>query len=151
LIHYLIVIRPIENISLLLGRLTPFRWRDANLDYDLQQWLIDWLIIYCFTSRSRTFHLFEDVTIIGEGLQNLGLCSVLRAFEQGGIFIVTRDLGFPGLILKTAPFSRLLRHTRGCGGYILTRILIGTFSSEVSFTCRRLSRCMASERPDCHF
>jgi hypothetical protein len=29
-----------------------------------------------------------DVTIAGEGLQNLGLCSALRAFEQGGIFIV---------------------------------------------------------------
>jgi hypothetical protein len=24
----------------------------------------------------------------GEGLQNLGICSALRAFEQGGIFIV---------------------------------------------------------------
>jgi hypothetical protein len=29
-----------------------------------------------------------DITITGEGLQNLGLCSVLRAFEQGEIFIV---------------------------------------------------------------
>jgi hypothetical protein len=29
---------------------------------------------------------------------------------------VTRDLGFSGLIRRTAPFSRLLRHTRGCGG-----------------------------------
>ena len=28
------------------------------------------------------------VTITGEGLQNLGLCSALKAFEQGGIFIV---------------------------------------------------------------
>jgi hypothetical protein len=59
---------------------------------------------------------------------------------------VTRDLGFSGLIWRTAPFSRLLRHTRGveiyfnpdphgfpfsrllrhtrgCGGPILTRIL----------------------------
>ena len=26
---------------------------------------------------------------------------------------VTRDLGFSGLIRRTAPFSRLLRHTRG--------------------------------------
>jgi hypothetical protein len=50
--------------------------------------MIDWLIIYCFTSRSRIFHLYGDVTIAGEGLQNLGLCSALRAFEQGGIFIV---------------------------------------------------------------
>ena len=29
-----------------------------------------------------------DVTNAGEGLQNLALCSALRAFEQGGIFIV---------------------------------------------------------------
>jgi hypothetical protein len=32
--------------------------------------------------------LYGDVTIAGEGLQNLGLCSALRAFEQGWIFIV---------------------------------------------------------------
>jgi hypothetical protein len=36
---------------------------------------------------------------------------------------VTRDLGFPGIIRRTIPFSRLLRHTRGCGESILTRIL----------------------------
>jgi hypothetical protein len=46
------------------------------------------MIIYVFTSRSRIFHLYGDVTIAGEGLQNFGLCSALRAFEQGGIFIV---------------------------------------------------------------
>jgi hypothetical protein len=50
--------------------------------------MIDWLIIYSFTSRSKFFHLYGDVTIAGEGLQNLGLCSALRAFEQGGVFIV---------------------------------------------------------------
>jgi hypothetical protein len=32
--------------------------------------------------------VYGDVTIAGEGLQNLGLCLVLRAFEQGGIFIM---------------------------------------------------------------
>jgi hypothetical protein len=47
-----------------------------------------WLIIYGFTSRSRIFHLYGDVTSAGEGLQILDLCSALRAFEQGGIFIV---------------------------------------------------------------
>jgi hypothetical protein len=36
---------------------------------------------------------------------------------------VTRDLGFSGLIRRTTPFSRLLRHTRGYGESILTRIL----------------------------
>jgi hypothetical protein len=45
--------------------------------------LVGWLVVYRFTSRS-----YGDVTIAGEGLQNLGLCSALRAFEQGGIFIV---------------------------------------------------------------
>jgi hypothetical protein len=54
----------------------------------LSQRLIDLLIIYGFTSRSRIFHSYGDVTIAGEGRQNLGLCSALRAFEQGEIFIL---------------------------------------------------------------
>jgi hypothetical protein len=55
---------------------------------NVRQILIDRLIIYGFTSLSRIFHLYGDVTITGEGLQNLGLCLALRTFEQGGIFIV---------------------------------------------------------------
>jgi hypothetical protein len=50
--------------------------------------LVGWLVVYGFTSHSRIFHLYGDVTIAGEGLQILGLCTALRAFEQGGIFIV---------------------------------------------------------------
>jgi hypothetical protein len=48
----------------------------TQLKYVLTQYirLIDYLQFY--------------VIIAGEGLQNLGLCSALRAFEQGGIFIV---------------------------------------------------------------
>jgi hypothetical protein len=96
------------------------------------------LIIYCFTSCSRIFHLRGDVTINGEGLQNLGLCSALMALEQGGIFIVPHLLWhgvsvFSGLIRRTAPFSRLLRHTRGCGRPILTRILSGMKMLEIPF------------------
>jgi hypothetical protein len=78
--------------------------------------MIDWLIIYGFTSRSRIFHLYGDVTIAGEvlhkfrpilGAQDLWAGSDLyRATPT-----VTRDLGFSGLIQTTAPFSRLLRHT----------------------------------------
>jgi hypothetical protein len=45
-----------------------------------------------WTSFGLIFHLYGDVTIAGEGLQNLGLCSALWAFEQGGIFIVPRLL-----------------------------------------------------------
>jgi hypothetical protein len=39
---------------------------------------------------------------------------------------VTPVFDFSGLIRRTAPFSRLLRHMRGCGGSILTRILMST-------------------------
>jgi hypothetical protein len=55
-------------------------FKSNGFDYSM----IDWLIFYCFTSRSRIFHLYGDVTIAGEGMQNLGLCSALRAFEQEG-------------------------------------------------------------------
>jgi hypothetical protein len=55
---------------------------------ELLHFLVDGLIIYSFTSRSRIFQRYADVTTAGEELQNLGLCSALRAFWQGGIFIV---------------------------------------------------------------
>jgi hypothetical protein len=46
------------------------------------------LFIFCFTFRSKIFHSYGDATIADERLQNLGLCSALRAFDQEGIFIV---------------------------------------------------------------
>jgi hypothetical protein len=49
---------------------------------------------------------------------------------------VTRYLGFSGLIRMTAPFSRLLRHTRRCGGSILTRTLT---CSEIATAYKRES------------
>jgi hypothetical protein len=102
------------------------------------------MIIYDFTSHSRIFHLYEDVIITGEWLQNFGL-SVLRTFEQEGIDLyratpaVTRGLSFSCIIQRAAPFSRLLRHTRGCGELILTRIPIHSpltcCDTGLSFSC----------------
>jgi hypothetical protein len=94
---------------------------------------IDWLIIYCFTSRSRNFSLiwrrhhcrwraakFRPML----GAQGLWAGRDLYCATPA----VTRDLCFSGLIQRTAPFSRLLRHTRGGGeGSILTRILTRSF------------------------
>jgi hypothetical protein len=51
--------------------------------------LIDYLLFYVPLKIS---HLYGDVTIAGEGLQNLGLFSALRVFEQGGTFIVPHML-----------------------------------------------------------
>jgi hypothetical protein len=88
------------------------------------------LIIYCFTSRSRIFHLYGDVTIAGEGRQNSGLCSALLPFEQGRIFIVPHLLWHGTSVFQVSsdgppPFNHLLRLARGCGGPILTRIPTG--------------------------
>jgi hypothetical protein len=91
--------------------------------------LILFLLFYLrFYIPLKKFHLYGDVTIAGKGLQNLGLCSALRAFEQGEIFIVPHLLWhgtsvFSGLIRRTAPISRLLRHTSWWGGSFRTRIL----------------------------
>jgi hypothetical protein len=60
--------------------------KELKFTWKLSDMYIDWSIIYCFTSRSRIFYLYGEVNITSEGLQNLGLCSALRAFEQGGIF-----------------------------------------------------------------
>jgi hypothetical protein len=49
--------------------------------------VIDCLFAFYFPLQNFSL-IYEDVTFTGEGLQNLGLCSALRAFEQGGIFIV---------------------------------------------------------------
>jgi hypothetical protein len=72
-------------------------------------------IIYGFTSRSR-IHL---LSIAGEGLQNLGLCSALKAFEQGEIFIMPH-LRFSGLIRRTAPFCRIALRGESIYRYIDT-------------------------------
>jgi hypothetical protein len=55
-------------------------------------------------------------------LQNLYLSELKVQYWLVQIFTGPRDLCFSGLIRWTAPFSRLLRHTRGCGESILTRI-----------------------------
>jgi hypothetical protein len=44
--------------------------------------MVGWL----FTVLRPTQEFFTYIA--GEGQQNLGLCSALRAFQQGGIFIM---------------------------------------------------------------
>jgi hypothetical protein len=50
--------------------------------------MIDYLMFYVPLKNIS----YGDVTIAGEGLQNLGVCSAPRVFEQGGIFIVSHLL-----------------------------------------------------------
>jgi hypothetical protein len=70
-----------------------------------------------------------SITIAGEGLQNINIYSALRGVILAGRDVyratpaVTWGLGFSGLIRRTSPLSRLLRHTGGCRRYTLTRIL----------------------------
>jgi hypothetical protein len=50
--------------------------------YEVIDWLIDYFLFY--VQLRNTSLLWRR----HQGLQNLGLCSAIRAFEQGGIFIV---------------------------------------------------------------
>jgi hypothetical protein len=56
--------------------------KDSDRDMELRERLIT---VLC---PAQEFLLYRDVTFAIEELQNLGLCSTLRAFEQGGIFIM---------------------------------------------------------------
>jgi hypothetical protein len=107
-------------------------------------------------SRSRIFHLYGDVTIVGERQQNIGLCSVLLSREGSlschtccdngaSVFLVSSE-GLPHSVASYdtrgdvenlfffyldhhgSPFSRLLQYAGGCWGPILTRILAGLLS-----------------------
>jgi hypothetical protein len=50
----------------------------------------DYLLFNLRPVRESLTH--GDITIAGEGLQNIGLCSTFRAFEQRGVFIVPQLL-----------------------------------------------------------
>jgi hypothetical protein len=50
------------------------------------------LFVCLFLAARAIFSYLAAVTITGDGAANFGLCSALRAFEQGGIFIVPHQL-----------------------------------------------------------
>jgi hypothetical protein len=83
-----------------------------------------------FKKRHMKFHL--DLWLCPfKSCKNWGLCSALwHGFWAGRDFnlAVTRRRGFSGLIRRTAPFSSLFRHVRGCRGPILIWILMGPHS-----------------------
>jgi hypothetical protein len=94
----------------------------------LFHWLIDWLFTVLrpaqeFSYMWRRHHCWWRAATFRHMLSAQGPWAGRDLYRATPA--VTRDLGFFGLIRRTAPFSRLLRHTRGCGGSILTRILTG--------------------------
>ena len=48
-------------------------------------------------------YMYGDVTIVGKGLQNLVLCLVFQLDLYRATPVVTRGLGFCGLIRRTFP------------------------------------------------
>jgi hypothetical protein len=81
--------------------------------------MVDWL----FTVLRPAEEFFTDMETLPlpvKGLQNIGLWAGTDIYHATPA--VTWDLDFCGLIRKTAPISRLLRHKRGCGGSILIQI-----------------------------
>jgi hypothetical protein len=110
-----------------------FSYRIQEIDYcslflliSLQ--LIDWLLYYVplknFSLLWRRHHCRWRAVKFRPMLGAQGLWAGRDLYRATPT--VTRDLGFSGLIRMTAPFSRLLPHTWGGGGSIVTRILIAT-------------------------
>jgi hypothetical protein len=93
----------------------------------LIDWLIDNLVFYVPLKNvsliCRRHHYRWKAAKFRPMLGALGLWAGRDLYRA--TLVVTQDLGFSGLIWRTAPFSHLLRHTRGCGGPILTQILTG--------------------------
>jgi hypothetical protein len=99
---------------------------------------IDWLTVLCPAQKCFTYT--ETSPLLVKGCKIFGLSSTLRAFEHGGIFIVPHLLWHWTSVSVVssegpAPFSRLLGHTRGCGGFILIHILTGLDSKKYVRKC----------------
>jgi heme/copper-type cytochrome/quinol oxidase subunit 4 len=69
----------------------------------------------------------ETSTLTMKGCKSSAYAWLFGLLNSGDLYratpAATQGLGFSGLIRRIAPFSSLLRHTRGCEGSILTRIL----------------------------
>jgi hypothetical protein len=112
-----------------------------------KDWLIDWLFIVLRPAQEY-FTYMETSLLPVKGCKFRPMLGAQGHWAGRDLYratpAVTRDLGFSGLIRRTAPFSRLLRHTRGCGGSILTRILTG-FMTKDSVSCHlRLLKSLVS-------
>jgi hypothetical protein len=89
-------------------------------------WLIDWSIDDRLIILRPAQWFFTYLPVKGPMLGAQSLWAG-RDFYRVTPAVI-RDLGFSGLIRSTAPFSRLLWHTRGCRESILTWILTGSHS-----------------------
>jgi hypothetical protein len=63
---------------------------DQSARYSLAVAYCNRLFVYLFFPLKEFFTCIDTSPLLlrAEGLQNLGLCSALSVFEQGGIFIV---------------------------------------------------------------
>jgi hypothetical protein len=82
----------------------------------------------------KNISLILRLIIAGEKLQNVGWCSALRAFKQGGIFIVLHLLWHVASGSRSNPKDRpnqspFTTHME-CGGPILTQILTWVFETD---------------------
>jgi hypothetical protein len=104
---------------------TPAATRDLGFS-GLIGW-IDWLIDWLFTvlGPTQVFYTYMKMSKLPAAnfRPMLGAQGLWAGRDLYHVTLtMTRDLGFSGLIRRTTPFSRLLRHVWGCRGPILTRI-----------------------------
>jgi hypothetical protein len=91
------------QVPILLTKLSNIYW--GTRTYVIEKWIyfvsfylnvnFDWL--FTVLRPAQKFFTFMETS----GLQNLGPCSALRAFEQGGIFIVPHLLWHGASVLRS--------------------------------------------------
>jgi hypothetical protein len=84
--------------------------------------------VVLLVSVSWTCFTTPDVIIVGEGLQNLGICSALMAFEQEGIFIVPHLLWHGASVFLGGFFRSRLKDCPIHSPYIGLQGLLRTYS-----------------------
>jgi hypothetical protein len=87
--------------------------------------LIDYLL---FFSPQESFSYMETSPLPVKDCTMYAYARRSEPLSREGSLSCHTYLGFSGLILRTAPCSCFVWHTRGCGGPILTEILAGTHS-----------------------
>jgi hypothetical protein len=96
----------------------------------LKSCLIDWLIdcLLFFVSLKNNSLIYGDVTIAGERLQNARRSGPLSREGSLSCYICCdTGLRLSCPIWRIVPFSRILQHTRGCGGPIITTLATSAY------------------------
>jgi hypothetical protein len=100
--------------------------------------------LFCLQPPEQFFSYPAAVTITGDWAANLGPCSALRGFEQGGVFIMLHLLRY-GTSVYTVSSERAAS-TSHSGVRTLNSRIIRSFYARRSNHCAYINQCNSTNR-----